>query len=594
MNFKCGRTVLRAAFVSFVALIPWVVPLTANAQPDEAKQLATKVRDIFERNCHRCHGQNGANEGGFNHALDFKKLVGGKVIAGNAAKSRVFNRLGVLRDMPPEDEKQRPTDDEIGLVKQWIEAGALAPPVGDVKPRPFIGLKDELTAMRDFLRKTGKDDRPFVRFFTLRHLHNMPADKVRDGDFRVHQAALSKLLNSLSWKKEIVLPQPADPAGTLFAVDLRRLNWDRGDLWREILKRYPYGLTHDQYPDDREINELADEVQFLSGTTIPAIRTDWFVATAARPPLYHILLQLPSTADALERRLEVDVSGNIQRGEITRAGFNASGVSGHNRLVERHATPHGAYWKSYDFKSSSGFGNLFVFPLGPRFAGNKFEKHAFKHDGGEIIFNLPNGLQGYLLVDGKDNRIDEGPIEVVSDSTKTSGTPLVVNGISCMACHQHGMIHFKDQVRVGQILGGEPRDFVRRVYAEDKPMDTLVTRDEERFLTALDQAIGKLLKIGPDAGTDIKDFPEPISAIGRWYLTQELTSTEAARELGLEDSKQLEGAIAANPRLQELGLFPLTRGNTIKREVWEHTEFLISPAQEAFFQLKLGTPQTNR
>ena len=57
-----------------------------------------------------------------------------------------------------------------------------------------------------------------------------------------------------------------------------------------------------------------------------------------------------------------------------------------------------------DFKSNDNLGNLFRLPLGPQFADNPFPQQAFKHDGGEIIFNLPNGLQGYLLVNGKDAR----------------------------------------------------------------------------------------------------------------------------------------------------------------------------------------------
>ena len=87
--------------------------------------------------------------------------------------------------------------------------------------------------------------------------------------------------------------------------------------------------------------------------------------------------------------------------QVARAGFTQSGVSGHNRLVERHEAAYGADWKSYDFKSSDGLGNLFLYPLGLVFHKNPFERFAFKHDGGGIIFNLPNGLQGYMLVDGK-------------------------------------------------------------------------------------------------------------------------------------------------------------------------------------------------
>ena len=81
------------------------------------------------------------------------------------------------------------------------------------------------------------------------------------------------------------------------------------------------------------------------------------------------------------------------------------------------------------------------FPLGPVDAHLLDGKLAFEHAGGEIIYNLPNGLQAYVLVDDKGKRINEAPIEVVSDrspSRKTSHSQ-ISNGLSCIACHDNGM-----------------------------------------------------------------------------------------------------------------------------------------------------------
>ena len=203
--------------------------------------------------------------------------------------------------------------------------------------------------------------------------------------------------------------------------------------------RYPYGLKHDQRPDP-ETRALAEDVYELAGTSLPYLRADWFVATATRPPLYHTLLNLPEDARTLEEQLKVDVAADFLRDKLARAGFASSGVSSQNRLVDRHPALYGAYWKSYDFKRNDGTSNLFRHPLGPTFADNPYPRQAFEHAGGEIIFNLPNGLQGYLLVDGKGQRIDAGPVEVVSDALRTSGTAAIVDGLSCMACHQRGVI----------------------------------------------------------------------------------------------------------------------------------------------------------
>ena len=116
----------------------------------------------------------------------------------------------------------------------------------------------------------------------------------------------------------------------------------------------------------------------------------------------------------------------VEGDKLVRGGFQQSGVSGQNRLVERHDAEFGAYyWKSYDFKPRRARANLTRFPLGPEFPGNPYPRQAFRHDGGEMIFGLPNGMQGYFLSDGKGRRIDEGPTDVVSDALKTSGTPAI-------------------------------------------------------------------------------------------------------------------------------------------------------------------------
>ncbi len=579
-------------FSVVLALVLAAVSQPVSANQNKPEQLASQAKRVLETHCYRCHGQNGATEGGFNTVLEFATLTkdADKLVPGSAEKSRLFRRLGINKDMPPEEIQERPSAADIEAVKAWINAGAPLPTEAAETNRPFLDLKHELSAMRDYLKKQLRDDRAYIRFFTLRHLHNMPANRVREIDMRVYRGALSKLVNSLSMKPTILVPSVADSAQTLFAIDVRRLDWDRKHLWQEILRVYPYGLKHDRYPDDAELNDIATEVYELTKTDVPMVRADWFIATASRPPLYHTLLQIPENALQLEHDLRVDVADNFLRGQLARAGFNASGVSNSNRMVERHDAAFGAYWKSYDFKSSAGSGNLFVFPLGPAFKGNPFDRQAFKHDGGEIIFNLPNGLQGYMLVDAKDKRIDAGPIEVVNDGKKISGTPLVVNGLSCMSCHQHGMIRFKDQIRSGQILGGAARDKVRQLYPESKTFNELVSRDEQRFLQSLTQAMSPFLRTASSQAIDVKDFPEPISHIARWYISQELTVTEAGHELGLKDPQLFQGAIQANPRLQELGLFPLTTNGTIKREVWEFQEFITSPFQEATRELKLGTP----
>ena len=88
-------------------------------------------------------------------------------------------------------------------------------------------------------------------------------------------------------------------------------------------------------------------------------------------------------------------------------------------------------------------------------SNGKYTMMEFCHDGGEMIFNLPNGLQGYMLVNGKDVRIDAGPIDVVRDSQETTGTPQIVNGLSwAMACHDRGIKTVADTIRTRNVCEG--------------------------------------------------------------------------------------------------------------------------------------------
>ena len=203
---------------------------------------------------------------------------------------------------------------------------------------------------------------------------------------------------------------------------------------------------------------------------------------ASRPPLYHELLQLPETERELEKQLHIDVSENIRQERVARAGFNGSGVSQNNRLIERHPSPYGSYWRSYDFADSMGRRNLFAFPLGPGFEGK-----GFLPDGGEIIFSLPNGLNAFVLINEKCNRLDKAPSSVVSDPRRPDRA--VENGISCMSCHARGFIVKKDQIRphVEKNPGSfspQEQDTINALYPPEDKLNTWFVKDNERFRKA--------------------------------------------------------------------------------------------------------------
>lgn len=456
--------------------------LFATSASAEVPADAREARAVLEKHCYRCHGEKGAAEGGMNFVLDRDKLVAKRVVVPNdAGKSPLLKRM-VGGDMPADD-KTKPTDAEIAAVKAWITNGA-NPFDAPAAKRKLVDRDDVAKLIAADLNKPANAGRQrFLRYFTLTHLAN--ANRPEE-ELQTQRNGLIKLVNSLSWGRKLVQPEALDEGKTVFRIDLRDVQWSF-PVWDTIATAHPYNLDH----KDAVEQKIAAQTQ----TRVWAVRGDWFVATASRPPLYHQVLQIPTTVAALETRLGVDVARNRINRTFARAGFNGSGVSHNNRLIERHESYFGAYWKSYDFAGNAGRQNLFDHPLGP---GEDVTQ--FVHDGGEMIFNLPNGLQGYMLTDGKGNRIDKGPTSIVSDPARPDRA--VENGISCMGCHSQGIIRKDDQIRAhvlkNQSAYQEPVAVaVFTQYPERTELNKLYDEDLSRFQKAVEGIRVPLTKTEP-------------------------------------------------------------------------------------------------
>ena len=398
----------------WVLLTPALALSPPAASADAPDPIGPQARAILQTHCAGCHGGGKAVKGGFGFVLDRDRLIGRQlVVPGKASASDLVLRIE-HGEMPPAAQKQRPTPAELKIIKQWIDAGAPAfdRPLAAGK---LLSPRETTTAILADLEQLDPRQRRFTRYLTLSHLASAGRS---ESELQTVREAAGKLLNSLSWHPRLGMPEPVDPAATVLRIDLRVYKWNAAS-WARLAAVYPYRL------------QTSGETQAyaaLTGTEDAAVRADWFVATAARPPLYHDLLQLPTTDRALERLLQVDVPGDVQDDNVIRAGFNDSGVSKNNRLLERHDAAYGTLWRSYDFATNSGRQNLFEHPVGPNAGAT-----SFKPAGGEMIFHLPNGLQAYMLVDAQGRRIDKAPSEIVADPRRPDQR--VETGISCMSCH---------------------------------------------------------------------------------------------------------------------------------------------------------------
>ena len=526
-----------------ITLIGLLIFIVGSRNVSAQQQIAQDAYAIFQQSCLICHGPDGAYRETL--LIEHNALIEkGTVVPGNPDASELYNRLLTTDTATrmPLGQPQLSTQ-AIDTIRNWILAGAPDWAAAPTTDGDFISPSEVLNTIETHLMSLSPFDRAFARYFTLTHLYNAG---VTPSILQEYRKGLYKLVNSLSWGVTVTNPQPIDPQGTILYIDLRHYEWDVNDGWGQIETAYPYHISFDA-PEQTALKEQLSRLQTEMKSDIPSVHVDWFVAKASLPPLYHDLLSLPLTDRELETRLEVDVVRNLLNApgvRVWRAGTNNSGVSNNNRVVERHTSRYGAYWKSYDFAGSVGTQNIFTHPL------------SFTHDGGEAIFNLPNGLQGYYLANASGFRLDDAPINIVSNPAASD--PTVRNGLSCLGCHTEGMKTFEDQVRSVIESNATPaydKAQALRLYVEQSEMDARLGEDMDRYRVAL-------AKTGGAVG-DI----EPISRFHEVFQGP-VDAAYAAAVVGLE-TEAFQEKIRENIGLQNIGLLVLDSENgSMKRDTW--------------------------
>lgn len=553
----------------------------ADPEPTTCDVLAPRAHEILTTYCGACHGAGGSGLGGIRDILDVDALIAaGKLIRGDPQASRLYARMvDEVAPMPPAGETRRPSADEVETVRSWIAACGAPEGCGD---QPFITRNEVFRRIQEDL--VGVDAPRATRYFSLVHLHNAG---LCDAEIEPYRQALSKLVNSLSRGIEVVAPVPIDPERLLFRINVRDYRWQAEDFsgiqlseptfyfpdpdetmtrytnrWEMLAAQNPYAVEY--------LGSVAERIKADTGTPFFVLRADAFIDASSRSPLYYDILDIPRCStrfgletlacvppaecgpgetcceDCLDARLGIHVVRNIfnevfnNAEVVARAGFDTSGVSQYNRVIERHSLPHeAAFWISYDFASNEGTANISSHPLSFTFAG------------GEVIYTLPNGLQGYMLTDERGTRLNDAPPGIVQDPSQLD--VVVRNGISCIGCHQAGMVPARDDIR--RELCDKPSadevdcEPIRNLYPGQDEIDKLLRRDGERFQGALGRAQVRL------------DTEEPVLASFHAF-GKAIGVRRAAAELELPE-EELRAELAALPAdLQVL------RDGQLRREVF--------------------------
>ncbi|HYM99634.1 MAG TPA: DUF4384 domain-containing protein, partial [Aestuariivirgaceae bacterium] len=361
-----------------------------------------------------------------------------------------------------------------------------------------------------------------------------------------------KLVNSLSRSPDVVRLETIDPDGSILRINIDDLGWDAAD-WDALVAAYPYAVQPE--------TQLTSVLQGATATKLAHVRADWFAFTASRPGMYEKLLKLPKTFQALAKEQGVDVDANIKKFLALRSGFQKSGVSQNNRLIERHPSRSGYFWTSYDFAGNKQRQSLFEHPNGPNVP------NGFDHDGGETIYSLPNGFQAYYLNTAKGDAIDKGPTNIVRDLTRKDLT--VTNGISCMGCHDQGMRKAKDEVRDVVVKSRthtkQVREQVEAMHVPPEKMDQIIASDGKRFIEAMARAgLNPTLKL---------NGVEMTNALSDRYEA-DVDIELAAAEFGMKRDEFLAAAGNADKKFKTI-LRRLEQG-TVPRDQMESTYLEIA------------------
>jgi hypothetical protein len=195
---------------------------------------------------------------------------------------------------------------------------------------------------------------------------------------------------------------------------------------------------------------------------------------------------------------------------------------------------------------------VFAYPIGPGSVEN-----TFLHAGGEAIFSLPNGLQGYYIMDANNARLNKAPTAIVSDPKRPDKA--VELGVSCIGCHVPGIHAKADQIH------DHVRNSPRAVPKADADLALALYPPKETSLAQMEEDAKKFQAALALTGTPMTRN-EPVLAMTLRY-EGDVDGPAAAAEAGLswdEFQKRLADSDALSRAVGSLRV----AGGTVARQVW--------------------------
>lgn len=515
------------------------------------------VYPVLRANCSGCHSSARANQRPL-HADADVGLAHEQALAyvnlRQASASRFISRLEIDNHNCWSDCSADATT-MLEAVQHWSELlGADNLPVVDLAVYPGQVTEDQV---REWIA-TDRDglapvDLPYIRYTSLHELHNRGATL---DDMNTARAGISKVLNSTArYAPEIVNPVPVDPYSLVYRFDIRDywgyvrttdvgsdcLSGDSNtayldpgtvepsaacslELWDRITRG-----NYDVSPDDSEWIALGRPAN-NEGFREQYVEATQLAYTLSRPDVYNDIMQIPPFAGSLERQVGIDKSLTYQFMTVNDA------ITIGERLMWRAESIDGYYWKTVDQFSMVDF--IFYERPAPIFTNERDKSQiittpVLANDDGsvsipngytgntgaqaqasEVIFSLPNGLQGYAIFGAGNQRRDDAFTFVVIDPRRVGELPgdrsangplnfsgkRLLNGASCMGCHGGGMNRAPDNMR--PYIAAAPRgawtkhatlDAIEELYPGGEVMGEIIENDRDFFLSAQQRIANRMI-----------------------------------------------------------------------------------------------------
>ena len=338
----------------------------------------------------------------------------------------------------------------------------------------FIDLLQLESAIITDLAKLESDDRENTRYVVASHKINQEYKSLD----RIPMA-VDKSLSSLSREEDLYNAEEVFPG--LYRFDLRSYGLD-GEDWREIEDEDAFDL--ESFTDEGQ------QIKFLTGARKAWFHYDNFIEITQKARVYYDLLNVSRSLNQHLRNLGVNVGAQFRDFSAQFLGFNGSEITlQKNRLIVGFEGRDGYVWITFDPIALNGnrTRNLFEFPC---LNGTGCEA-VFNFAASEVIWTLPNGLQGYALFNAAGERQDNAPIQdgLVQD-TRSPIDPQIDNAIDCHRCHSKGIIPARDEIRDhvvsnGSLFKAEDRQIILELYKSLEANNARFASDNAVFSSAM-------------------------------------------------------------------------------------------------------------